>query len=156
MIFVKSSLKFLQLVICALLAMSLSNSWAELGGKKTSTLVGSIYSKAPHKAASNSDFEVDKITLDSGTVITEYVSLSGTVFGVSWTGPTKPNLKEIFGNSNYERYVSHVQKTASPRARLNLNDSDLVIESSGHQGHFFGRAFLPLEVPPNMKTDEIQ
>ena len=61
MIFVKSSLKFLQLVICALLAMSLSNSWAELGGKKTSTLVGSIYSKAPHKAASNSDFEVDKI-----------------------------------------------------------------------------------------------
>jgi hypothetical protein len=156
MILVDSKHKFLQLIICTSLVLSFINARAELGGKKISTHVGSVYSKAPHKAATNSNYEVDKITLDSGTVITEYVALNGMVFGVSWIGPAKPNFKEIFGNTNFDRYVTHVQKTASPRSRLNLNESDLVIESSGHQGHFFGRAFLPLEIPPNITIDEIQ
>jgi hypothetical protein len=44
----------------------------------------------------------------------------------------------------------------SGRRFVSLHQADLVIESSGHQRSFFGRAYLPNEIPAGITIQDIQ
>ena len=57
------------------------------------------------------DYTVHEISRDDGTVIREYVTPAGKVFGVSWTGPTIPDLSQLLGTYNTE-----FQKLSAPSA----------------------------------------
>ena len=53
-------------------------------------------------------YKVHQLTSANGTIIREYVSPKGLVFGVTWQGPFMPNMHQLLGS-----YVTNLQ-TASP------------------------------------------
>lgn len=95
------------------------------------------------------------LQLPSGTLLREYVSVGGTVFGVAWSGPTIPDLRTALGS-----YFPELASAASTRRgnhhEFALNGTDLIVQSSGQMGAFSGRAYVPSLLPQNVSPSDIQ
>jgi len=143
-------------VVAALLAISMSGSWAALGGRPANlgprVLAAQTHAESTGQAAYT---EVEN-KLESGTVVHEYTDAGGTVFAVSWSGPFLPNLKEILG-VHFDTMVEQARKAPrSGRSHFRLKQSDLVIVSDGHMGSFEGRAWLPSQLPPGFNPGDMK
>jgi hypothetical protein len=101
------------------------------------------------------EYTVHEISADDGTVIREYVSPAGKVFGVSWTGPTIPDLTQLLGTYNTE-FQTAVHATRGRRNSAAVHNPDLVVESSGHMRSFRGRAYLHTMLPSGVTQDVVQ
>ncbi|WJF90414.1 DUF2844 domain-containing protein [Paraburkholderia bonniea] len=104
-------------------------------------------------------YTVRVTTLSSGTVVREYISASGEVFGLSWRGPLQPDLASLLG-SYFPQFVEGAQAIRAQRggghgpASINLNG--LVVRSGGHMGAFSGQAWLPQALPAGVSDSAIQ
>jgi len=106
-----------------------------------------------HTVSQRAGYVMHLITFPSGTVVREYVSLSGMVFGVAWEGPTLPDLRTALGAA-FDQYIA---ATATRRATpLAVSKSDLVIVSTGHLRAFAGHAYLPLAAPAGIDISVVQ
>ncbi|MDR5736893.1 DUF2844 domain-containing protein [Caballeronia sp. LZ019] len=138
---------------------------AGLGGDPLSAPQGATTAKAVvHAAASGasasaaSDYTVRTTTLASGTVVNEYVSSAGTVFGIAWRGPRMPDLATLLG-SYFPQYQQGLlaQRTArGGRGPVSVQDPGLVVNSGGHMGSFAGSAYLPQSLPAGVSASDIQ
>jgi hypothetical protein len=89
------------------------------------------------------------LELPSGTVVHEYVSSTGIVYGISWRGPRIPDLRELMG-AYFAQLERRDARAAAGHHRLSVAGADLVVQSSGHQHAFVGRAWVPSLVPPGV------
>ncbi|MFC4704572.1 MULTISPECIES: DUF2844 domain-containing protein [Paraburkholderia] len=107
--------------------------------------------------ASAAAYTVKQTTLANGTVVREYISQAGTVFGVAWNGPQPPNLATLLGNY-FPQYVSGVEanRARGVRGPGAIESSGLVVHSGGHMGAFSGEAWLPQALPAGVSTSDIQ
>lgn len=106
-----------------------------------------------HTTTMRNAYTVHALTLPSGTLVREYVTANGVVFGVAWAGPTLPDLKTTLGAA-FDQYVA---ATATRRATpLAVSSSDLVVYTAGHLRAFSGYAYLPQAVPPGVDVGVIQ
>ncbi|CAB3757091.1 DUF2844 domain-containing protein [Paraburkholderia humisilvae] len=117
-------------------------------------------SQAPAATSSgNAVYSVNVVTLNSGTVVREFVATSsGTVFAVAWSGPWQPNFVDILGPYS-ERFLKPSGADvirAGGLSQRSLSSSDLVVESFGHFGRFIGHAYLPSAVPVGVSLSELQ
>ncbi len=146
------------LIVVGVLALT-SPAHATLGGKVATIdtdrarLSARMAAKAEHTT-----FTVHEMTLDSGTVAREFVRPDGTVFAVSWQGPQRPNLKQLFGDSYFSRFQSDNKSTARIRMRRALasTHSDFVVRTGGHSGAFWGFAYLPQTAPGGFPIQTLQ
>jgi len=92
-------------------------------------------------------------TLKSGTVVHEYVDASGAVFALAWSGPFKPDLKRLLGR-HFHRLEQGAGQRGADHTRLDVKESDFVVQSSGHMGAFEGRAWLPARLPAGFDPQE--
>jgi len=132
---------------------------ATLGGKAASVDTDRTRLKA--RIASQTDrttYTVHEMTLDSGTVAREFLRPDGTVFAVSWHGPQRPNLKQLFGDSYFSRFQSDNTSSARIRMRRALvsTHSDFVVRTGGHSGAFWGFAYLPQTAPGDFPIQTLQ
>jgi hypothetical protein len=107
---------------------------------------------------STAAYTVREITLGSGTVIHEYTSAAGSVFGLAWRGPTMPDLASLLG-SYFPQYTAGVQAAHQARgwrAPVAVETSGLVIRTGGHMGAFSGQAWLPSALPAGVAGTDIQ
>lgn len=130
-------------------------SFASLGGQADTVQSDTIKLQATRHVAVKTLYQVHELELSSGTVVREYLSPNGTVFGVAWRGPFKPNLNQLLGNY-FDRFVAAGQLRHADHRMLRLNDSDLVIESAGRMRAFEGRGYLPALIPAGVSVNEIQ
>lgn len=125
-------------------AASVANDRAALRGQLVSTL--------------RQQYDVHRITTPTGTTVREYVTRQGTVFAVTWEGATPPDLKQLFG-SYFPRYVKAAAAAShgAPglRRQLVVNQSDFVVQVSGHLRHFQGRAYIPGLIPAGVSPSDI-
>jgi len=142
---------------------------AELGGGPMSppvadtaatvhSLQRTIQAASGSTTGAPASYTVHEITLGSGTVIREYVSTGGSVFGVAWQGPTIPDLKSLFG-SHFPQYTAGVESAHAARgwrAPVSVDTDSLVIHTGGHMGAFSGQAWLPQALPAGMTGNDIQ
>ncbi|HXC41303.1 MAG TPA: DUF2844 domain-containing protein [Burkholderiales bacterium] len=101
-------------------------------------------------------YTVHEATLPSGTQVREYLSTAGVVFGVAWSGPFKPDLRQLLGphfDTMIARQAGHLH---AGRPALRQQESDLVVESAGHTRNFIGHAYLPGALPPGVSPEDIQ
>ncbi|CAB3794267.1 DUF2844 domain-containing protein [Pararobbsia alpina] len=98
---------------------------------------------------------VQTLTLSSGTVVREYVSATGLVFAVSWQGPVLPQLKQLLGPDNFAQYIN-AQSRGGSQGFAGVDLPNLVVNSGGHMGAFFGRAWLPQSLPAGITAQDIQ
>ncbi len=146
------------LIVVGALALS-APAHATLGGKAATIdtdrarLSARMASRAEHTT-----FTIHEMTLDSGTVAREFVRPDGTVFAVTWQGPQRPNLKQLFGDTYFTRFQTDNKSTARIRMRraLTSTHSDFVVRTGGHSGAFWGFAYLPQTAPGGFPVQILQ
>lgn len=109
------------------------------------------------------------LTMPNGSVIREYMNDGGTVFAVTWRGPSRPDLRQLLGAA-FDTFQEQVTAPASDdtaassgavvhhgrlRRPLVVERSDLVVHSAGHPGAFFGFAYLPQQLPAGFTADAL-
>jgi hypothetical protein len=114
--------------------------------------------KGSLKTTENVVFALHEIKSTSGMVVREYVSPAGEVFGVSWQGSAMPNLQQLLG-SYYQAFSEAAQAQRAARkghGPLYIQQSGLVVESSGHMHSFSGRAYDPGKLPQGVSANDIR
>lgn len=119
----------------------------------------SASSGATTSTAASASYTVQQTTLGNGTVIREYISSAGSVFGLAWSGPQMPNLSDLLGNY-FPQYVAGVTSARQLRGGGHgpgiVQGSGLVVRSGGHMGAFSGQAYLPQALPAGVSATDIQ
>jgi Protein of unknown function (DUF2844) len=142
-----------------------SDAFAVLGGAPTYPANASNAQVVQRAAAAASaasgaaaaSYSVQQTTLDTGTVVREYVS-GGTVFGIAWEGPQMPDLRTLLG-TYFPQYVGAIDSQRSAvggRRPVFVNQGGLVVRSGGHMGDFSGHAFLPQSLPAGVTESDIR
>ncbi|SAK97689.1 hypothetical protein AWB78_05570 [Caballeronia calidae] len=144
-------------------------AYAVLGGEPMSAPQGATSAKAVARsavasgasgasAASASNYTVRSTTLASGTVVNEYLSDAGVVFGIAWHGPRMPDLAGLLGTyfPQYQQGLKAQRAARGGRGPVSVQDSGLVVESGGHMGAFGGSAYLPQSLPAGVSASDIQ
>ncbi|TKC89245.1 DUF2844 domain-containing protein [Trinickia terrae] len=141
-------------------------AYAVLGGSPMQTPSGATATTSSSVAraaatgsstSSSSSYSVIETTLETGTVVREYVTTSGTVFGIAWSGPQIPNLSDLLGGY-FPQFASGVaaSHTAGVRGPASVEASGLVVHSAGHMGSFFGQAYVPSALPSGVSSSDIK
>jgi hypothetical protein len=146
----------LAFVASALLTLVMSRSaFAELGGAAESVSRDRAHFKATEQVKQVATHSVHEMVLPSGGRLREYVSNSGTVFGVAWESPLRPDLKQLLG-SYFDQYAQAIQETRQRRGPVVVRSAGLVVESAGHMRGFVGRAYISSLMPEGMTANDIQ
>jgi hypothetical protein len=101
---------------------------------------------------------VHEIQLPGGTRVREYVSPAGTVFGVTWRGPFRPDLQQLLGPyfDEFQEAAQAARHKAGGRAPIVIVRPGLVVELGGRPHAFFGRAYVPGLLPAGVSADELE
>jgi len=99
-------------------------------------------------------YTVHELQAPSGTVVREYVSPAGIVFGVAWQGPSMPDLRQVLG-TYFDRYVQAASKR-NARGPVAIEQPGLSVQSGGHMRAFVGRAYIPEALPAGVTPDTIR
>src|SRR5882757_7984877 len=120
---------------------------ATLGEDVTTVENDRVQMKAQLRTTTVAGYTVHEIETPTNTVVREYVSASGKVFAVSWSGPLLPDFRQTLG-----RYFDEYNRGASAprvgRRYLSIEGTDLVVNSHGHMRAFYGNAYVPSLLPP--------
>jgi hypothetical protein len=131
---------------------------ASLGGDMTSVRDDQMKMQGTLRTTRNNSYNVHEIQADGGVIVREYVSLSGTVFGVAWHGRSQPDLRQVLG-SYYDQYVQAVQAQRAQRrghGPLFIDQPGLVVQMAGHMRSLSGRAYIPQGIPVGIRPEEIR
>jgi hypothetical protein len=131
---------------------------AALGGDLTSVHEDQAQMKGSLKTTEATTYTLHEIKGAAGTIVREYVSPAGDVFGVSWQGPDLPNMQQILG-SYFQAFsaAAQAQRTARRvRGPLNIQRPGLVVESGGHIRAYSGRAYDPGKLPQGVSANDIR
>lgn len=101
-------------------------------------------------------YTVYEIDSDS-TVVREYVSSSGVVFGIAWNGLIHPDLDQLLGSyaGEYEKALQQTPRKQGQR-NIRLKTDRIVVEKWGHMRNLQGRAYDPALIPSGVNVDEIK
>jgi Protein of unknown function (DUF2844) len=132
-----------------------ARSYAELGGNVATVQADQVQMKGTRRITTTADYSVHEIQASSGTTVREFVSPTGTVFGVAWQGPWKPDMRQLLG-PYFDQYVQAIQNKRPRRGAVSVRQPGLVVESSGHMRSFSGRAYLPEMTPQNVDPAAIK
>jgi Protein of unknown function (DUF2844) len=127
---------------------------AALGGPETAVAADAQVLKATLQSTDRTNYRVHTIELPSGTVLREYAVVGGSVFAVAWKGPSLPNLRQALGQY-FDDFVTGAKAQTGAHHHLEIRQSDLVVQSSGHMRAFSGRAYLPQGLPSGVSLDEL-
>jgi hypothetical protein len=111
--------------------------------------------KATLRIASSGKYTVHELQTPAGTLVREYVSPAGIIFGVAWEGPSLPDLRQILG-TYFGNYTEAAKTARTGHRSLAVEQPGLIVHSRGHLRAFFGQAYVPQLLPPNVSSDEIQ
>jgi uncharacterized protein DUF2844 len=131
---------------------------AALGGDATSVLSDQARMKGTLHSVQKAAYAVHEITASTGTVVREYVSPTGKVFGVAWQGPFVPDLQQLLG-TYFEQYsvaAESARETHVGRRPLFIQQPGLVVQTGGHMRSYTGRAYVPEMLPQGVIADAIR
>ena len=103
-----------------------------------------------------SAFAVHTLNMPNQGVVQEYTRPDGVVFAVTWRAPGRPDLRQLLGNS-FDSFQSDNTLRGGRRAHrpLSTNRSDLVVQSGGHPGAFWGTAINPQLEPVGFSPTDL-
>ena len=143
------------LVALSIVLLGAARSWAVLGESLESLSGDEQRLHGEVRSSARDGFSVHEIASASGTVVRQYASPSGVVFGVSWQGPFVPELSPLLG-SYFPEYQRAVQSPVRRRGPLALRTDRLVIETGGHMRAFRGRVCVPALVPEAVSQEVVR
>ena len=141
-----------------LLLMIASPAWAGLGEDVSSVQVDQARMLGSLRSTQTQAYTVHEIQAATGTVVREYVSGSGKVFGVAWQGPWPPDMRQILATyfEQYQRAAQMQVRSHAGRRPLLIEQPGLIVQSGGHMRSFAGRAYIPEMLPADVSREAIQ
>ena len=150
------------LIVTALLVTAVAialprSALAALGGDVSSVQADQAHMKAALQIQTGQAYTVHELHEESGTVVKEFISPSGKVFAVSWSGPFIPDLRQLFGEY-FDQYsqAARTRVRRPGRAPLMIQQNGLVVQSGGHMRAFFGKAYLVDQLPETVRAEMIR
>ena len=128
---------------------------AVLGGDAGSVHADAVQLQGALRTTQANTYQIHEIQVSSGTVVREYTSPTGVVFGVTWQGPFLPDLRNLLG-PYFEQYVLPAQTCRRLRGPLVIESPGFVLESGGHLRAFAGRAYDRELLPAGLSTEDIR
>jgi hypothetical protein len=103
-------------------------------------------------------FTVHEVQSSTGTAIREYVSSSGTVFAVAWTGPWQPDLRQLLGAyfDRFQAAAAAASRAHRGRGPLTIDDGEISVQIVGHPRSFSGVATVKRLMPASVRADRIR
>ena len=146
-------------LIASLLLILPLPALAVLGDTAASVLNDQARMKGTLRSVDNRTYVMHEITTPSGTVVREFASPQGAVFGVAWEGQFTPDLQQLLG-PYYQQAQQAQQAAASTQQRQRrgpvvIETPDLVVYETGHVRSFRGQAYIPKLVPQGVQASEI-
>jgi len=139
-------------IACAVLLPCVAS--ASLGEPETSAQTDGEQMHGSIKESDRGAYRVHEIQLPSGTLVREYSGLDGVVFAVAWNGPFMPDLRQMLGRY-FDAYAAAAKAKHADHHHLQIQQSDLVVQSSGHMRAFNGRAYLPQAIPGGVSVGDL-
>ena len=129
---------------------------ASLGARATSVQADLMHMKGQIRRRSAAGYRVEEITTPQGTVVKEFISPAGRVFAVSWRGPVMPNLAQTLGSTYFASLTAAEkrQRGLLGRNHVQLRSPQLVVHAGGHMRLFYGVAYVPSLLPPNVSISD--
>ena len=143
------------LILLSALTAGALPGWAALGGPVDTVAVDQARLHAKRAITQMRTYNIHLISSNDGTLIKEYVTPAGKVFGVSWSGPTIPDLTQLLGTYSAE-FQTTVRAQAGRRKAGVVHNPDLVVESTGHMRAFYGRAYVNSMLPSGVTAEMVQ
>ncbi|MGO9443594.1 MAG: DUF2844 domain-containing protein [Thiobacillaceae bacterium] len=140
---------------CALVTLP---TYAKLGGDESDISTEAVNAKMALRpvVASARPYRTYEMTDDGRNVsVRQYVNSDAKVFGVAWSGQTKPDLSQVLG-PYYSRYVEAASGHGMVQPLRRIDQPDFVLRVSGHMRHFMGAAWVPGLVPANVDPTELK
>jgi len=131
-------------------------AFGDLGGDESSIQADQAQMRASVQVARGATYAVHELKTQSGHLVREYVSPSGTVFGVAWQGPSKPDMRQVLGTHFDEYMQAAEQMQRHGHGPLVVELPRLVVVSAGHIGAFSGKAYLPQMLPDGVRSEAIR
>lgn len=132
-------------------------AYAALGGDVASIEADRAQINGSVRQRQTSAYTVHEIKGASGTMLREYVSSSGNVFGVAWRGQFAPDMRQLLG-AYFDQYTASVQADKASyvgRRPLNLRLPGLVVQTNGYMRAYHIHAYIPEQVPMGVKEEEL-
>jgi hypothetical protein len=143
-------------VLLALL-LGAAPAWAVLGENESSIALDQQNLRGADRQETHPGYTLHQITAADGTVVKEFVSPAGRVFGIAWQSSHMPNLEQLLGSNITELQLALQSKTRRPGRRpLMVRTDKLVLVSGGHMRALHGYAYVPGLVPANVSPEAVQ
>lgn len=145
------------LVIAATCVTCSKPAFAALGQDRASVEADRAHIAASRSTVNGGAYSIEVLALKNQGVVKEYVRSDGVVFAVAWSGPGRPDLRQILGE-HFATFQADNRPVNGRRIRrpLVVNRSELIVRSAGHPGAFQGFALLPAVAPPNFSPSELR
>jgi len=135
-------------VLLALLAPA--GAFAALGGKLASVQDDVAHMGGTLASHAMSGYTRHDLGRRNSGAVHEFTNAQGAVFAVTWSGPGKPDLRQLLGS-----YFSTMQAAGAPNGRqlhglrrpTMVDRSGVRIIQTGHMGWFRGIAYVPALAP---------
>jgi hypothetical protein len=142
------------LLLCGL-AILPCPAWAVLGDSAASVLNDQARMKGTLRSVDRKTYVMHEIAAPAGTVVREYVSPAGAVFGVAWEGQFPPDLQQLLGPYYQQAKQAASQPERHGRAPIAIDTPGLVVRQTGHPRSFHGQAYIPQLLPPSVTSSDI-
>jgi hypothetical protein len=143
------------LMVLLMLAMGSLPAWAALGGNESSVNSDVQALGGQHSVVARVGYNLHQITASDGSVVNEFVSPAGVVFGISWQGRSLPNFSQLLG-AHLADLQNGRRTNVVPRRSVTVQAGDFVLTSIGHGRYFRGRAFVPSMIPANLTPEVVR
>jgi len=142
--------------VLLILIVGAAPGWAALGEPESSVSADLQVLRGQIREEVHPGYRLHQITDASGSVVREYVSPAGKVFGVSWQGPFVPNMQQLLGSyfPNLQQYAK--AQTGRHGGPLIIQKDNFVFTSGGHMRWYHGRAYVPSLLPTNLSPEVVQ
>ncbi len=143
------------LLLCALAILPLP-AWAVLGDSAASVLNDQARMKGTLRSVDVKAYMMHEITSPAGSIVREYVSPGGAVFGVVWEGQFPPDLQQLLGPYYQQAKQAAEQRQRQGRTAISVETPGLVVQQTGHPRSFHGQAYIPQLIPQGVKASDIR
>jgi hypothetical protein len=141
--------------VLVMLLLGTAPAWAVLGQYESSVSLDQRYLRGQIREEARQGYKLHQITSPDGSIVREYVSPEGKVFGISWQARVMPNLQQLLGS-----YFPEIQQAAQSKVRrggpLIVKKDNFVFVSGGHMRFFRGRAYIPSLLPNNVSAEVVR
>lgn len=101
-------------------------------------------------------YTISQSTLDSGTIVREYMDTNNVLFAISWKGPTLPDLRMLLGDKFTVMTNNAIQRPKAGQAQPAADRCDAVIASCTHMHAYAGQAWIPSALPADFDTSTME